>query len=54
MSKTNRLNKITASYSEHLVDTLKNRNQAKLYLQAALEAYQSDDLTDLAFFPKTH
>lgn len=43
MRKTNSLNKITASYSEQLIDTLKNRNQAKLYLQAALEAYQLDD-----------
>lgn len=38
-----KINKMTGDYEQWLIQSLKNKNEAAVYLQVALEEYQKDD-----------
>ena len=45
MRKRNKIRKLTGSYQDWLISSLRDRNEAAAYLQMAMEEYQKDGNT---------
>jgi len=47
MSKKLNVSKYTTDYHAQLINLLKNKKEAKIYLQVAIEEYEEDDNTEV-------
>lgn len=50
----NRVRKMTGNYDEWLINLLKNKEEAAIYLQVALEEYQKDNNTEALLLALRH